>query len=93
MAYLHCRIRTRIQTPNPMATLHYAEVFTLHGVRFRFQSQLPTKGTGLESESVTESVSGNVNEPKQLLFAWSLLSKEYNVHKRTFKILRKLSHK
>ena len=27
MAYLHCRIRTRIQTrirtPNPMATLHY----------------------------------------------------------------------
>ena len=32
MAYLHCRIRTRIQnrirTPNPM---HYAKVFTLHG--------------------------------------------------------------
>ena len=42
MAYLHCRIRTRIQTrtqtPNPMATLHYAEVFILHRVRFRFQS-------------------------------------------------------
>ena len=32
MAYLHCRIRTRIQirirTSNPMAILHYAEVFT-----------------------------------------------------------------
>ena len=42
MAYLHCRIRTRIQTrirtPNPMATFHCAEVFTLHGVRFRFHS-------------------------------------------------------
>ena len=25
-------------TPNPMATWHYAEVFTLHRVRFRFQS-------------------------------------------------------
>ena len=23
---------------NPMATLYYAEIFTLHGVRFRFQS-------------------------------------------------------
>ena len=36
MAYLHCRIRTRIQTwiqtPKPMATLHYAEVSTLHEV-------------------------------------------------------------
>ena len=38
MAYLHCWIQTWIWTPNPMATLHYAEVFTLHGVRFRFQS-------------------------------------------------------
>ena len=52
-AYLHCRIRTRIQTwirtPNPMATLHYAEVFTLHGISFRVQSQMPTKGVGSES--------------------------------------------
>ena len=31
MASLHCRIRTRIQTLNPMAKLHYAEVFTLLG--------------------------------------------------------------
>ena len=41
MAYLQCRIRTRIQTriqnQNPMATLHYTEVFTLHRVRFRFE--------------------------------------------------------
>ena len=54
MAYLHCQIRTLVQTPNPMATLHYAEVFTLHGVRFRFQ--LPTTLMGSESESVPESV-------------------------------------
>ena len=59
MAYLHCRMRT----PNPMATLHSAEVCTLHEVRFRFQSLLPTTGTGLESEPVPESVSRNVNEP------------------------------
>ena len=42
MAYSHCWIRTLvvilIQTANPLATLHYAEVFTLHRVRFRFQS-------------------------------------------------------
>ena len=40
--FTHCRIRTRIKTgirtSNPMATLHYVEVFTLHGVGFRFQS-------------------------------------------------------
>ena len=47
---------------NPKATLHCAEVFTLHGVRFRFQSYLPTTGVGLESESVPESVSRNVNK-------------------------------
>ena len=56
MAYLHCRIwtqiQTRIRTPTPMATLNYAEVFTLHRVRFRFQPELPTTGIGLESESV-----------------------------------------
>ena len=27
MAYVHCRVRTRIWTPNPMATLDYAEAF------------------------------------------------------------------
>ena len=33
LAHLRCRIRTLIQTgirsPNPLATLHYAEMFTL----------------------------------------------------------------
>ena len=59
MAYLHYRI----QTPKPMATLHYTEVFTLHGVRFKFQSQMQTTGMGSESESVPQSVSRNVNAP------------------------------
>ena len=45
-----------------MATLHYAEVFTLHGVRLKFQSKLPTIEMLSESESVPESVSCNVNE-------------------------------
>ena len=63
MAYLHCQIWTRIQTPNPMATLHYVEFFTLYAIGFTFQSQLPTKGMESESVSIPESVSGNVNEP------------------------------
>ena len=29
LAYLHCRIQTRIQSPNPMATLSCTKVFTL----------------------------------------------------------------
>ena len=41
MVYLQCRIRTRIQTRiqnlNAMATLHYTEVFILHGVRIGFE--------------------------------------------------------
>ena len=36
MTYLHCRIRTRIQTPEQMATLHYTDVFTLCGIRCGF---------------------------------------------------------
>ena len=53
MDYLHCPIRTLIQirTPNPMATLHYA-VFTLHRVRFRFKSELPTTGMGSKSPAM-----------------------------------------
>ena len=47
MAYLHCRIQTWIRTPNPMATLYYAEVFTV---------------MGSESQFVPESISRNVNE-------------------------------
>ena len=37
VAHLHCRIRTRTRTriPNPMATLYYAELFTLVRIRTR----------------------------------------------------------
>ena len=37
MAHLHCQTRTRIRTrtPNPMATLYYAELFTLVRIRTR----------------------------------------------------------
>ena len=66
MAYLHYRTQTLIRTPKPMATLHYAEVFTLHGVRFRFQAQLPTKGMGFnhwDQSPYPQSVSVNINEP------------------------------
>ena len=54
-------------TSKPMATLYYAEVFTLHRVRFRFQSQLLTTGMGSESESRSESVSGSVNKPLRFI--------------------------
>ena len=67
MACLHCRIWTLIRTQDPMATLHYAEVFTLHRVRLRFQ--LPTTGMGLESGFIPEFVSCNINEP--LVFSTS----------------------
>ena len=44
IAYSHCRIWTRIQiwiqTPNQMATLHYAEVSTLHEVTVVMQSDV-----------------------------------------------------
>ena len=66
MAYLYCRtqirILTQIRIPNQMATLYYAEHFTLHGLGLR--SLLPVcVGQESESESVPESVSGHVNEP------------------------------
>ena len=63
MAYLHCRIRIPIRTPNQMATLYYVELFILHGVRFRFPSQLPNTGMGLESRLESESASVNVSKP------------------------------
>ena len=67
MAHLHYRIRTRIwtrtQVRNPMARLCYTETVPI----VQMQTQIPTPyfGTGYESksESVPESVSGNVNEP------------------------------
>ena len=46
------RFRLGFGNPNPMTILHNAEVFILHGVGFRFQSQLPIKGMGSEPESV-----------------------------------------
>ena len=52
----------RFGCKNPIATLHYVEIFKLHGVSFRFQSQLPTKGMGSQFESVPESVFSDVNE-------------------------------
>ena len=63
-ANIRTRIRIRqcvtkplwIRIPKPMTTLHYADIFTMHGVRFRFQSQLPTAGMGSQSECVPESV-------------------------------------
>ena len=36
MAYLHWRRRTRKRIPNPMATLYYAALFTLYGLRLGF---------------------------------------------------------
>ena len=61
MAYFHFWIR--IQTANKMVTLYYVKVFTLHGVRFRFQSQLASTGMGSESEYGFV----NVNKPQVLL--------------------------
>ena len=43
MAYLHCWIWIPIPIPiwtaRQMATLYYVEIFTLHGVGFKFQLQ------------------------------------------------------
>ena len=66
MAYLYCRtqirILTQIRIPNQMATLYYAEHFTLHGLGLRSLLSICV-GVESESESVPESVSGHVNEP------------------------------
>ena len=42
MAYLHCRtqIRTQTQTPNPIITLYYAEIFTLVQIQIQIPSQI-----------------------------------------------------
>ena len=37
---LHGLFPSFIRTANQMVTLYHVELFTLHGVRFRFQSQL-----------------------------------------------------
>ena len=64
MAYLHCWIWIPIPIPiwtaRQMATLYYVEIFTLHGVGFKFQQ------TEMGSESGSELESGSVNENKPL---------------------------
>ena len=53
-------MQTQIQIPNPMATLYYAE-------HVQTQTQIPIPyfciGQESESESVPESIFGNINEP------------------------------
>ena len=63
MTYLHYRIEIQIPIPmwtaRQMTTLNYVELYTLHEVGIRFQTQLPSAGMGLESGS--ESETGCVN--------------------------------
>ena len=65
MAHLHCRTRiwlpTLIRIPNQMATLLYAEHFTLHWLRFRSPTPYFCTGQESESQSVSESISSNVS--------------------------------
>ena len=77
MVYLHwqrqARLRSRIQIPNPVATLYYAEHVHIA------QTQIPTpyfcSRQQYEFESKPESISGNINEssrsnPYQLFVNW-----------------------
>ena len=68
MTYVHLRRRIGIQTrtPNPMAALYYADIFTLHGVRFRLQFQQLTTGMGSDWNWGSQSVSASVIKPLQL---------------------------
>ena len=67
MAHLHCltrtQVRTRIRIPYLMATLYCTE----HGHIAQTQTRIPTpylfRWQESESESVPESISGNVSEP------------------------------
>ena len=63
MAHLHWWERilvwTRIQIPNSMATLYYAE----HVYIAQTQTWIPTPYFCKRQESESESVFGNVNEP------------------------------
>ena len=71
MAYLHCwtwiQVPTPIRIPNPMATCTMQNMFTLHGLWFRFLSSLQSLlYPFLEQISVpglgSQSVSSNVNK-------------------------------
>ena len=67
MVYLHwprqARLRSRIQIPNPVPTLYYAEHVHIA------QTQIPTlyfcSGQEYESESKPESISGYINDPSR----------------------------
>ena len=67
MAYLHWRKRTRVQAririPNPMATLYYTEHIHIAQTWTQILAPCFCVGQELASESVPESVSGNVNKP------------------------------
>ena len=57
------RVQTGIRITNLMATLYYAEHVHIAQTQTRIPSPYFCTGQEFESESVSESVSGNVNEP------------------------------
>ena len=67
MAHLHyqtwIQILTLIRIPNQMATLYYAEHFTLHGLGLRSLLPISVWDRNLGPSPYPESISGNVNEP------------------------------
>ena len=67
MADLHSTVPDSDLTwnANQMATLLFAELFTLHRVSFRFPSQLLSREMGLESGSESASTSVNVNKSQE----------------------------
>ena len=62
MASLHWGRRTRIQIPDPIATLYFAEHVHITQTRIQITTTY-FYGQEFKSVSVSESVSGNVNEP------------------------------
>ena len=66
MAYLHLRRHTRIQIPNPIATLCYAE----HVHMAQTQTWMPTPNFCIGQESESKSIplfeSGTVFKPSQI---------------------------
>ena len=67
MAHKHwwrrTRVQTRIRIQNPMATLYYAEHVHIAQTQTRIPTPYFCTGQESESESVPESISGNLNEP------------------------------
>ena len=69
MAYFHCwtqiRIWTRIQTPSPMVTLYYAELFLLLWIRIQIPVQMVSRmvtllilGTDLQTSGKILHITG-----------------------------------